>query len=196
MAILFMTFAMASGGTSILEEQRDWTLQRIISSPTPRGVFMAGKLTGTFATGLVQMVVLILTTSLVAWMMGRSNSVWGTNYVGIALMVVGVVLAGTSLGLFIAAVSRTPEQAATYSSVILSLLGMMGGSFIPIENLPAILAWLPKITLNYWGIEGFVALSYDRASVADILPDLGALVIFGAVFFVVSVWRFNRRLDI
>jgi ABC-2 type transport system permease protein len=196
MAILFMTFAMASGATSILIEQQRWTLQRIITTPTPRWLFMGGKLAGTYITGVAQMVILMITTVLVARMMGRTTSVWGGNYLGIALMTLAVVFAATSLGLVIAALSKTPDQASTYSTVALFLLGMLGGSFIQIQGLPAALSWLPKITLNYWGIQGFFSLSYDNASVVGIGTNLIALVLMGMLFFALSLWRFSRRLDI
>ena len=157
---------------------------------------MGGKLLGTYTTGLLQMVALIVSTSLFALALGRNGAIWGTNWLGLALMVVTVTFAGTSLGLVIAALAKTPEQANTYSTVALFLLAMMGGTFIPIENLPEALAWLPKVTLNYWGIQGFTALSYEKAGLAEIVPYLAALVGMGAVFFVVSLWRFNRRLDV
>jgi len=196
MAILFMTFAMAAGATTILTESRQWTLQRIVTTPTPRWLLMAGKLLGTYLTGIVQMVMLIVLTILIARLMGRETSVWGNNVAGLALLVLAVVFAGTSIGLLIAAIAQTPEQASTYSSVALFLLGMLGGSFIPIENLPDALSWLPKITLNYWGIQGFFDLSYDNAPVGDILPNLLVLAVMGTVVFGISLWRFNRRADI
>jgi ABC-2 type transport system permease protein len=196
MAILFMTFAMAAGGTGILNESRRWTLQRIITTPTPRWLFMIGKLLGTYSIGLVQMILLILSTTVIARLMGRDNAVWGHQYVGLALMTLAVVFAGTSLGLLIAALSKTPEQSSTYSSVVLFLLGMLGGSFIPIENLPGAIAWLPQLTLNYWGIDGFFRLATEEAPLGDILTNLLALVIFGVAVFTISLWRFNRRLDI
>jgi ABC-2 type transport system permease protein len=194
MAILFMTFAMAAGGTSILVEQRRWTLQRILSTATPRWVFMGGKLAGTYVTGVIQMLILILSTTLVALVMGRENSVWGTNYAGIALLVLAVVLAGTSLGLLIAAFSKTEDQASTYSTVALFLLGMIGGSFF--ESAESLPGFLPRLTLNYWGIQGFVDLSQNDASLADITPNLLALVVMGVVLFAVSLWRFRQRLDL
>ncbi len=196
MAIMFMTFTMAAGATGILIESRHWTLQRILTTPTPRWVFMAGKLLGTYATGLFQMIALIVSTSLFALALGRQSAIWGTNWVGLALMVVTVTFAGTSLGLVIAALSKTPEQASTYSTVALFLLAMLGGTFIPIENLPQTLAWLPKVTLNYWGIQGFVALSYEQASVAEIVTYVAVLAGMGVVLFALSLWRFNRRLDV
>lgn len=194
MAILFMTFAAASGATSILQEQERWTLQRIITTPTPRWVFMGGKLAGTYLTGVVQMVILILSTSLLAALMGREQSVWGTNYAGIALLVLAVVLAGTALGLLIAALAQTNDQANTYSTVALFVLGMLGGSFFTITD--ALPDLLPKLTLNYWGIQGFFSLSYDQASLGEIMPNLLALLAIGTVLFIISLWRFNRRLDL
>ncbi len=196
MAIMFMTFAMAAGAATILSEARHWTLQRILTTPTPRWVFLGGKLLGTYVSGLFQMVALIVSTSLFAVLLGRQGWVWGTNGLGLALMVLTVTFAGTSLGLLIAALAKTPEQASTYSTVALFLLAMLGGTFIPIENLPKALEWLPKLTLNYWGIQGFVALSYEQASVAEIKTPLAVLLGMGAVFFALSLWRFNRRLDV
>ena len=195
MAILFMTFAMAAGATGILEEQRRWTLQRIVTTPTPRWLYLAGKLVGMFSTGVIQMAVLILSTSIIATLMGRRDPVWGSNVIGLVAMILVVVFAGTSLGLLIAALAKTPEQAMSFSSVALFLLGMLGGSFIPIDNLPALFGWLPKLTLNYWGINGFFKLAYESAPLRDIASSLLALAIMGAAFFVVSLWRFNRRLD-
>ncbi|MBN1201038.1 MAG: ABC transporter permease [Anaerolineae bacterium] len=196
MAILFMTFTMAAGATTILDEQNGWTLQRIITTPTPRWLFMAGKLLGTYVTGVVQMIILVGLTSLVAALMGRETSVWGDNIAGIALLILAVSFAATSLGLVIAALSQTPSQASTYSTVALFLLGMLGGSFIPIENLPAALDWLPKITLNYWGIQGFFDLSYENAALSAISTNLVVLAVMGVVLFMISTWRFNRRLEI
>jgi ABC-2 type transport system permease protein len=195
MAILFMTFAMATGGTTILRESRAWTLQRVMTTPTPRWVFMGGKLTGIYATGVIQMVLLILSTSLIARLMGRQEAVWGTNYVGIVLMILTVVFTATSLGLLIAAVAQTPEQAQTYNTVVIFLLGMLGGSFIPIEGLPAALKILPRFTLNYWGIDGFFRLAFDNVPIRDISTNMLVLVVMGIVLFAVSLWRFRRRLD-
>lgn len=196
MAILFMTFAMATGGTTILRESRSWTLQRIVTTPTPRWVFMGGKLAGIYTTGVIQMLLLIISTTLIAQMMGREGAIWGTNLPGLALMILAVVFTATSLGLLIAAAAQTPEQAATYNNIVIFLLGMLGGSFIPIEGLPDALSFLPKLTLNYWGIDGFFDLAYENAPISQIGTNLLVLVAMGIVLFAVSLWRFSRRLDI
>ncbi len=193
MAILFMTFAVSAGATTLRLERERWTLQRILTTPTPRWAFMGGKLLGMYGTGLAQMVLLIAATTLVARLMGRPDSIWGTDALALVLLVLAVVFAATSMGLLIAAFSRTAEQASTYSSIVILVLGMLGGTFIPIENLPDALSWLPKLTLNYWGIRGFYDVATDEASLSGISTNLLALAVMGVVLFAASLWRFNRR---
>lgn len=194
MAILFMTFSMAAGTRTILEEQRDWTMQRIISTPTPRWVYLAGRLVGNYGTGLLQMLILIIVTPLVMLIIGGNANVWGTNYVGVALITVTVVFAGTGIGLLIAGVSKSLEQANTLSTVVLFLLAMLGGSFVPVEDVPA-LDTVSKLTLNYWGIDAYFDLATHGATVGDILPHATILTLMGAAFFGIALWRFNKRLD-
>ena len=196
MAILFMSFAMGASAATIRTEMQQGTLPRILSTPTPRWVFMMGKLLGMIGTGLAQMVILIAATTLVARLMGRENPVWGNNWPGIVALVLAVVFAAVSLGLLVAALAKSAEQASTYSSIVSMVLGMLGGSFIPIENLPDALVWLPKLTLNYWGIRGFFNLARGEASLAGIVPNVVVLLTMGVVLCAMGLWSFERRREI
>ncbi len=196
MAILFMSFAMGAGAATIRTEIQQWTLPRILSTPTPRWVFMVGKLLGMVGTGLAQMVLLIAATTLIARLMGREHSVWGNDLAGLTALLLAVVFAAVSLGLLVAALARSAEQASTYSSIVSMVLGMLGGSFIPIENLPDALAWLPKLTLNYWGIRGFFDLATGEETLAGIVPNLAALLAMGIILCAAGLWVFARRQEV
>jgi len=195
MAILFMTFAMAGGARDILEERRDWTMQRILTTPTPRWAFMSGKQIGIYITGVLQMLILLLVTPLVAVATGGELTMWGDNYIGLALMTLSVVLAGTGLALLITGAAKTVEQADTLSTGTLFVMAMIGGSFVQVDNVPVLkqLSWL---TLNYWGINGYDDLANNNATLVEVLPHIGILFLMGIGFFLVALWRFNRRLDI
>ncbi len=196
MAILFMSFAMGAGAATIRTEIQQWTLPRILSTPTPRWVFMVGKLLGMVGTGLAQMVLLIAATTLIARLMGREHSVWGNDLAGLTALLLAVVFAAVSLGLLVAALARSAEQASTYSSIVSMVLGMLGGSFIPIENLPDALAWLPKLTLNYWGIRGFFDLATGEETLAGIVPNLAALLAMGIILCAAGLWVFARQQEV
>ncbi|MBZ0305538.1 MAG: ABC transporter permease [Anaerolineae bacterium] len=194
MAIFFMTFAMAAGTQEILQEQRNWTMQRILTTPTPRWVYMFGKLLGTYGTGLIQMLILLFVTPFIAFLLGREGSLWGNNYLGLALVTLSVVAAGTGLGLLISSFSKNMVQAEGISSAVLILLGLLGGTFVPIDV--EIMRLISNLSLNKWGIDGFNALANDNASLGEILPNVLVLLGMAAVYFVVALWQFGRRAEI
>lgn len=194
MAILFMTFAMAAGMRSILEENRDWTLQRLMTTPTPRWVYMLGKMLGTFVSGVVQMVLLLVITTLVAVALGRESNVWGTNYVGLALMIVAIVAAASGLGLLFTGISKSVRQADNLANSVIIIMAMIGGTFIPVES-NALLNALSNVSLNKWGIDGFVTLAGD-GTLTDVLTHVAVLLGMAGAFFSIAVFGFNRRADL
>lgn len=195
MAVLFLSFSAAAGAKSILEESRNGTLQRIMTTPTPRWAFMAGKMLGVFASGVIQMAILILTMPFIASLLGRDPNVWGTNIPGLILTVFAAVGATTGLGLMIAAFSKTPRQADNIANAILVILAMLGGAFVPVENVPVLDA-LSRFSLNYWSVEAFTQLSGGLEDANSLFLAWGALLLMTVVFFGGALWGFGRRLDI
>lgn len=195
MAIFFMTFGMANGARSVLDDMHNWTLQRIITTPTTKWAYLAGKSIGTYASGIFQMVLLIVATIFVSSVIfGNEIAIWGTNIPAIALLVISVVAAATGLGMIIASLGQNSEQVNSISTIILVVMAMVGGSFIPVDDVP-IVNQLSKLTLNHWSLEGFITLSLDDGSLVDVLPNIAILFLMGIVFYGIAIQLFNRRLD-
>ena len=195
MAIFFMTFGMANGARSVLDDMHNWTLQRIITTPTTKWAYLAGKSIGTYASGIFQMTILILATLFVSSMIfGNEVAIWGTNIVGIVLLVISVVAAATGLGMIIASLGKNSDQVNSISTIILVVMATVGGSFIPVDDVPVV-NQLRKITLNHWSLDGFITLSLDNGSLVDVLPNIGILLLMGIVFYAIAIQMFNRRLD-
>jgi ABC-2 type transport system permease protein len=194
LAVFFLTFLMVGGASSIIEEQDNWTLQRLLISPTSATTILAGKLGGTYANGVLQLGVLIIATSLIGPVLGSNNSVWGSNLPGIILLTLSTVAAATGLGILIAALAKTARQAETYSQAILILMGIAGGTFFQISNMGPAFAILTKLTLNYWAINGFSTLSQTN-DLGAVLPHIAALLGMFVVFFAIGIRQFARRLE-
>ena len=184
LAILFLMFAMASSARTLLAERETGTLARLRSTPTQSWELMGGKVAGVLATGLLQMVVLIIATSL---FMGVK---WG-DPLGVGVHVLLVVAATASMGLVIATVARTTNQATAIGGAVVMVLAAVGGNFVPRAAYPEWMRMLSYVGPNSWGIEGFQKLAAGAA-----LPDLGveiiALLAMAAVFFAISLWGFRR----
>jgi len=59
-----------------------------------------------------------------------------------------------------------------------------------------VLAWLPRLTLNYWGIRGFFDLATGEKTLAGIVPNLAALLAIGVVLCAAGLWVFARRQEV
>jgi ABC-2 type transport system permease protein len=188
MGIFFLVFAMMDGTRSILDEDREGTLDRLISTPTSHGQILLGKIFGVFLTGMVQFIVYVIASRLLF------NVNWGSSIVGLALMTLVTVAAFTSLGAFIAAFARDANQANIFGSTVALVSAALGGNFTSPFNFPEWLNFLSKFTVNRWSIDGFADLTLFNLGVGEVLPEIGVLLAITAVFFVLGLWQFRRRI--
>jgi len=70
--------------------------------------------------------------------------------------------------------------------------GLLGGSFINLNNMPGWFRLVSQITPNAWGLDGFSTLAMG-GTLGDILPSLLALLGMGALLFVVALLLFKRN---
>lgn len=192
MAVFFMTFNMGFGILSIMEERERWTLQRMLISPTARATVLAGKVGGTYVTGVVQLGILIIATTLIAPVMGIQGTVWGSNALGLVVFVLVSVAASLGVGTLLAGIAKDRQQAAVIINAALIVLGIIGGSFFVSAGGPP-LGVASQLTPNYWATNGFFIMA--RTDVLPIANVLGLLGIF-VVTFGIGLLLFSRRLDV
>ena len=186
MAVLFLMFTLFDAASSILEEERQGTLARLMAAPTGFAQILAGKLLGVFTTGALQLTVLIVASRL---LFGLN---WGPAG-GLALMVISVALAAAALGACIVAFSRNEQQAGIASAAIAMLFGILGGNFFDSAAYPAWMIPLSKLTLNRWALDGFTDLTRRGLSTADVLPEAGVLFAAAFLFGTIALVRLPRR---
>ncbi|MCL4872080.1 MAG: ABC transporter permease [Anaerolineae bacterium] len=189
MAIFFLLYTVMEGTRSILTEEQEGTLPRLLTTPTRPQTILLGKMGGVFLSGVLQFTVLLVASRLLF------NMDWGDSPLGILLLVLVFVAAATSLGMFIAAFARNNVQANIIGSAIILISGVLGGNFTTTLNFPDWLLTFSKLTLNYWGLEGFSDLTWRGLGLAAILPKLGALSLFALIAFTLATWRFQKRLN-
>ncbi|MBZ0275011.1 MAG: ABC transporter permease [Anaerolineae bacterium] len=187
-AMFFALFTAQFGVLSMHDERRSWTLQRLITTPTPRWVILGGKLIGVFVTVLFQLTMLMIALTLVGSVLqGTLSLIWGSNFFLIALVLLASSLAVSGLGMLMAGLARTPEQAQTFGPVVNMALAVLGGSFG--FQLPQAIA---GFSLIYWGQNAFAQLA---AGQTDILLNLVVLAVQGAVMFLIGLVLFNRGFE-
>ena len=182
MGVMFMLFAGMFGIKSILVERKDQTLMRMMSTTTTNTTIIAGKFVGMICTGFVQILIMIILTSLIYGVH------WGNSYAGIGVMALTTVFAIAGMSIFVAAISKTERSAEMLASIGIQIISMLGGSMVPIHMFPKFLQAVSKVTVNKWAIQGFSDMMLDKGFSTIIQPSL-VLVAIGAVFAVVGAWR-------
>lgn len=191
MSVFFLNFTMAFGVLSVIEEREKWTLQRMLISPTSRLTILAGKLGAAYVNGVIQLVILIASTSLFAPIFGSSAPVWGTDLLALAIMVLMVVAASIGLGTIIVGLAKDRQQAAVFANAILILMGIAGGTFFGATSGPPLGA-VSYLTLNWWATEGFLKLAQGTFAVTNVI----ALGLIFVMCFGAGVVLFNRRVEV
>ena len=185
MALLFLMYTVSYGGRSILAERSQGTLPRLLVSPTSNTQVLGGKVLGIFFTGVAQVGILILASSIFFGVK------WG-DALGLASLILAAVFGATGWGMLLTALARTPAQIGSIGSAMMLIFGILGGSFINIDQMPPLVKTLSKITPNAWGLDGFTTLALG-GTLPNLMKPITALLIMGAVLFGIAVVLFNRQ---
>ena len=185
MALMFLMFTAASGGRTLLTERSQGTLPRLLVSPTSSAQVLGGKVFGIYLTGVAQMLILI----------GASTLLFGLKWgdpLGVVALVLAAVAGAVGWGMLITALAKTPGQINAIGSAIMLIFGILGGSFLSLDYMPAWFRAFSKITPNAWGLDGFNILALD-GHLADLGQPIAALLVMGALLFAIAVVLIRRR---
>lgn len=185
MALMFLMFTVSYGGRSILAEKSQGTLPRLLVSPTNATQILGGKVFGIFLTGAAQMFILIGATSLLFQLK------WGDT-LGVVVLVLAAVFGATGWGMLITAFARTPAQVGSVGSAMMLIFGILGGSFISLDQMPPLVQSVSRITPNSWALDGFTTLALG-GTLSALSTPITALLTMGSILFVASVFLFGRK---
>lgn len=190
-AVLFVFLTAQSTALSIVQEKRAGTFRRILASPLSRSSLLLGKLIPNFILCLLQVVFVFAVAILVLPLLGLDRLSLGNDPFALLLTTVLVALCSTGLGLFIAGIAQTPTQAGALSSVVLWVLGALGGAFYPTFLMSGPLQTISSLTPHAWALRAYNTLLVYGGGLADVLPELAILAGIGVAFAAIGTWRFS-----
>ena len=185
MMAMFATFGMIGGAAAMVQERQEGTLRRLVVMPIRKGSIILGFMLGILVTGLVQMTILIVAGSLFF------NVAWGSSPLALSLVTFAFALAITSLGMFIAALVRTPAQINGMSTLVVLSIAALGGAWWPLDIVPSWMQTLGRFSPISWAMDGFHDVITRGLGITAVLPEVGMLLIFTAVFLLIGIGRFR-----
>jgi len=187
-SVMMLLFSIASMGASIIKEQENGTLKRLMYSPIRPWQIMVSKLLSGFVFALLQMTVLLIFVYLVFGL-----DIF-QNFFTLILLVVSTSFAVSGFGILIAAVSKSQKQVESLSLIIILVMSALGGSMIPLFIFPEFMKTIALFTLNYWTIDGFYDNLGRDVGLMSQLVNIGVLMLFGLVSSLMAITVFTKRL--
>jgi ABC-2 type transport system permease protein len=186
--VLFIFFAVAWLAPALLREREAGTLRRLLAAPIPRGAIIAGKMLAFMLLACVQVVVMFGVAHI------GFNMPLGRAPVTLAALTLVVAFVATALGIMVAALAKTSQQADSIGTLMSFVLGGIGGCIgarAPFVRSGGFLGVLSSLTPHGHAVEAYYRLMAENGTFGDVLPQMGILLAMGIVFFLIAVWRFK-----
>lgn len=185
-AVMFGFFIALTTAMSFVSERRMGTWRRLLAAPVPRWKALLATLVPYYVVGLGQMTFLF-GIGIVAFGMQVAGSM-----VALIALSMTVTLCAVCLGLVFAAFATSEKQLGGVGSVVLLIMGMLGGCMFPRLLMPPTMRSLGHAVPHSWALDAYYdVLVRAGTSLADTAPTLGVLLAFAAGFAGLGLWRFR-----
>jgi len=187
-AVMFLLFSMAGAAGSLLEEQENGTLERVLSSNVGMTGLLVGKWFVIALVGLLQLATMFLW----AWLVFGLKLFTAHHLAGFLIMSIVTAAAGSAFGMLLATACRSRGQLAGLSTIIILIMSAVGGSMFPRFLMSDTLKTIGLGTFNGWALDGYTKVFYDQLPLWQLWPQV--LVLAGiTVLFMFVARQLARR---
>jgi ABC-type Na+ efflux pump permease subunit len=184
--VAFAFFLVLTVGWLFTAERRQGTLVRLRAAPVTRTQLLLGKLVPCLFLSWVQGLLLLLAGKIV---FGMS---WGVDPLWLLPVVATTSLAAMGLALLVASLARTETQVATYGTLLVLVLALLGGCLVPPALMPEEMRDFSLLTPHAWALKAYNELLLSATpSLGTVALACAALTGFG-VLFLGMAWALVR----
>ena len=187
MMIFYAYYTGTSTGQSILREEEERTMPRLFTTPTSQATILSGKFLSVFMTVSVQVIVLLI---IAKYIFGIN---WG-DVLPVTIAAIGIIFSASSFGIFVNSLLKDTKQGGVIFGGLITVTGMVGmiNTFSGKITTSAQFGDVSLLVPQGWAVLGLTQ-AMNHQPISSLLITMSALLIWSAVFFIVGVWRFNRR---
>lgn len=193
--ILFaMFFVVIPLAASIINEKNEGAFQRLRTLPVGFGVILGSKVLVYFVVCLVQFFLMMLVGLWVfPHFLGMPPLQLGNNIPAILFATTASSFAAIGFGILVGSASGTMAQASLFGSVMVVLLGVISGTFLPVHVMPQAIQSISMVSPMRWGIDNYLDVFIRGGSILTILPRSLLLFAFFIFAMISSIYIFALR---
>ncbi|PIA73572.1 ABC transporter permease [Ectopseudomonas toyotomiensis] len=190
--MFFVALPMAGG---FQREQQSGALLRFRALGLSPATLVLSKLLPYLVINLLQFTLLLAIGVYVLPLLGLSGLSLPGAPLAYALLALSLSLAACSLGLFLASLARSGEQALLLGGGLNIILAAIGGIMVPKSVMPEAMSQLAEISPMSWALDAFLTLLVGQGTLADIAPDCARLMLFAILLGGVGLYLFRKRVQ-
>ncbi len=189
-AMFFIVIPLAG---SLVTEKNEGSFQRLRSLPVKLSAILGGKVIAYMLVCLVQFILMMgIGTWVFPTFFGFPPLDLGQQYLAIVIATIAASLAAVGFGIIVGAAATTHNQAALFGSVMVVLLGVISGTFLPVNLMPGFIQYISYLSPIRWGIDNYLNLFVREGNIASILPNTVLLILFFGFAMTTSIAIFAK----
>jgi ABC-2 type transport system permease protein len=189
LGLILMQATVSLTALALVKEKERGTLEQLIVTPIKTWQIIIGKLAPFAIIGLVDIFLALIGVTVV-----YGIPVHGSVVLLIILTIL-FIFTTLGIGLFVSTVSETQQQAMmTAMFFVMFPMNFLSGFVFPIENMPAIIQGFSYLLPLRYFYEIIRGIFLRGAGLAELWPQVLALVAFGVGMLAISSLRFHKKL--
>jgi len=184
--VMFLLFSCAGAGGTLLDEEESGTLSRLLGGRVGMRGILAGKWMFLTLLGVAQLTVMF------AWGALAFHLPLMSHLPGFIVMTALTAGAAAGFGLVLATMSRSRQQLAGISTILILAMSAVGGSMFPRFLMSETMQKIGLVTFNAWALDGYLKVFWREAPLTALWPQAAVLVSL-TIVFLVAARLFARR---
>jgi ABC-2 type transport system permease protein len=190
-AMFFIVMPLAG---SIITERKEGAFNRLRTLPVSYFNLLMGKILVYIVICLLQFLFMMaIGFYILPRFFDMPALVIGSHYVAIFVTAIMSALAAIGFGLLVGTWATSQAQASTFGSLMVVILSILGGVFIPVYLMPDSIKAVSIISPLRWGIDSFIDLFVRNEGFSSIISNIARLFSFFMIALTLSLISFYRR---
>jgi ABC-2 type transport system permease protein len=184
--LMFINGSLVASALAVKEKETG-TIEQLMMTPAQTGEMLLAKTTPVFVL-LMIVLLLALVVSMIVFDLPFRGSF-------LIFLVAGALaaLAGIGIGVTLATVSASQQQAQLLTFFVNPPLTLLSGASSPIGNMPTFFQHLSYVDPLRYLVIIIRDVTVKNAPFSAIWPNLAALAAFAVALFAFSAWRFRKQ---
>ena len=178
--VMFLLFSCSAAGGTLLEEEENGTLGRLVSSRAGMTGVLSGKWLFVTLVGILQLTVMFL------WGALMFRLPLASHLPGFFVMTVVTAAAAAGFGLVLATLSRSRSQLSGLSTILILTMSAVGGSMFPRFLMSETMQKAGLVTFNAWALDGYLKVFWREAPIVALWPQVLVLCGLAGVFLLIA----------